>query len=519
MPYNASMRLRLYLLPLLLIVLVGCKGGSVFNAPIVPAHTLLNSLPKELQYQEPGLLPDENGWLLIANVLSKTPRLEQTSLSKLEEHRSLLKLSSDAPERVDLEQIFEKFSPHLDAAKKCLDSGHRGSIVVEPGDGSVDILTGLRVQLTLRARRAALRLALGDVQNAVEDYKASLKLLKLLNSSGPPVNYAVIAASLWTRVDREVRWAACHPNMTETGLFELLAELPEEKTITTDFERSIRVELYNFVREEVLRLSGPGGNSLVPRDAKESYRDFDSGWTQADEIAAQVLDGHESPFDRKATVDSAVEIYRESLKNVGRKWSDQLSVRPLVVALVKDWPMSRLSGGTGESKEAEAELEIARQKLLAAENPYGKFALWYFLPFSDHSEVAPFRTRADINATKTVLGLRMFKLRNGRFPGTLNELATIGVVKPMPLDPFIDLPFEYDLKEMRISSKGPGRFEAQVKRGNSSYLSRQDYVWHFADLKEPSPKLTQSPTIAQAQNRERAETLRAGARKSSLSKP
>ena len=498
MPYNAPMRWRNVLfLPVILLPL-GCNGGSnAYVAPRVPLQTLLSSVPEELRYDPPSIAAEENGWVVLAKGYAETPRLRQDAVTLFEESGSHIKHSEESSRRAAFEKVFEEYAPYLDATEKHIAITRRAAIVTEPGDNSVDTMTGLRVQLSLFIRRAAFRLAVGDVEKAVGDYKTSVKLVGQFSSSGAPINYIVIASSLWSRVDREIRWAACHPNMTEAGLRELYASLPSDEVIVEDFKRSIRVELRKFIDEEVQRLSGPGGNSLTHRDAKESYRDFDSGWDQADEVAAQVLDGHERPFDRKATVDSAVQLYRETLKNVDRKWVDQVSIRNSIVSLIRDWPMSRLAGETGESEEAEAELKIARPKLLASENPYGKFALWYFVPFSHHSEVAPFRTRADINGTKALIAIRVSKIRNGRFPNDFKDLEAASGLGSIPLDPFTDGPFGYDALSAKLWSKGPQRPGSEMTRSESQLSKRQEYSWSFADLKEPA--MSQKPSVGLVQ--------------------
>lgn len=496
LPYNAVMRSReLLFLPLLLLPL-GCgSGAAIYEAPQVPIQSLLSSVPDELRYEQPNVAPNENGWLILAKGFDKTPRLDQETMGILDRPGETLSGPKDLRRKEKIKAVFEKYDASMKATENALLENRVGVLRPLPGENSTKILSGLRVQLTLFTRRAALSLAAGNEERALRDYETSVKIVRQLSSAGAPMNYAVIATSLWSRVFREIRWAACHPKMTERGLLRLLAILPDENVVIEDFGRSIRSEFHQFVRDEVQRLRGPGGNSQVERDARESYRDFDSGWDQADAVAAQVLEGHERPFDRQATVASAAAIYKELLNNLKRPWNAQVQVAPKIVKLIEHWPVSRLHGDVQDSSVARAELANVKPMLMKAENPYGKFALWYFLPVSDHTDSAPFRVRTDLRATRIVIAARVFKARNRRLPESLDMLESSEILKAVPADPFADNSFQYDSSKGRLSSPGPTRKELANSRRGSPALSSQDYVWYCNDLLETEPPKAQPVTV------------------------
>ena len=475
------------------IATMACRRNiAVINAPDVPIQALLQEVPDELHFDKTILAVEENGWITLALNYEKTPRLRQSTISMFEDYGKSLKLGKDPLKRAAFEQVFQKFETHLAVTERALSSHRPLVITAVPGSNTIDIVTGLRVQLSLFMRRAALSLATGNLGQAIHDYETAIAMVSSLGSPGAPLEFAIMSASLWSRVDREIRWAACHPKMTQRGLKELLAFLPEDRTLIKDFQRAIRAELHQFIEDEVQRLRGPGGHSLRERDAKEAFRDFDSGWDKADEVATHVLEGHARPFDRRATVRTAAEIYLEMSRNMDRKWSEQVRLGSLIASLVEKWPFSRLVGGSGESEEAQAELARAKPQLMATENPYGKFAIWYFLQISDHSEVVPFRARVDINATRIVLATRLFKATRGHFPANLEDLKSAQILKQIPVDLFGDRPYQYDSRSERLWSSGPN-WPASFSTGKP--INGQEYTWSFANIKDTEPE-TKPPVIA-----------------------
>jgi hypothetical protein len=227
------------------------------------------------------------------------------------------------------------------------------------------------------------------------------------------------------------------------------------------------------------------------RSEEESKRDFDSGWDRADEVAATVLEGHAQPYEREATVRAAGEIYLVLLENMDKPWAERASLGPKIRALVEDWPQSRLSGGSLESKAAQEEQQEAAPALLASKNPYGRFAIWYFLPISHQVEIMPFRTRADLMGTALVLGARLHRIRTGSFPRGLESLRAYLGSSYFEGDPFTGRPFLFSAAQRKLWSVGHNGVDDGGVGGNSQVANARDYVWSFADL-QAAPKPTAS---------------------------
>src|SRR5688500_13920755 len=196
MPYNSFMTSCKWLALLLVVLCCGCVSGArVYQAPEVPTQNLLNSIPDELRYKPKNLAPGENGWFHIAKGFAETPRIEQSWISLFDASGANPGLLKDIARRDALESAFAKFDPYLDATAKCLEIERPGSFITSPLDNPVEVLKGLRVQLSVLLQRAAFRLATGDGERAASDYETCIKLLNQLSASGAPLDYVVIAVS------------------------------------------------------------------------------------------------------------------------------------------------------------------------------------------------------------------------------------------------------------------------------------------------------------------------------------
>jgi len=54
-----------------------------------------------------------------------------------------------------------------------------------------------------------------------------------------------------------------------------------------------------------------------------------------------------------------------------------------------------------------------------------------------------FRCKTDVEATLTIIAIFRYRQVKGSYPGNLEELATTGYLKEVPIDPFSDRPLIY----------------------------------------------------------------------------
>lgn len=478
-PYNGSMRgLILTVGAASLVVSSGCRSGSAqFVAPKVEVASLLSAIPDELRHDPPKIADESNRWIAMHKILAVAPKVEAKYRAGFERVLSNPEEAADPDARESFDSAIRALEPTFAQLSEAMRKPHSAIGELQGGENPMRILTPVRLFVSILGRNAQLAMDRSEWAEAVTDLALAHQLARTVHDAKAPIDYAVMAASLLSRVNREIRTAAWHPGMDVEGIDRLLDELPAAEEMAEEFHASIRSDLHWFVRNEVARLEGPGGNSGEGRKETEAARDYDSGWQQADEVAESILEGHRLPFDRLETVRAAQRLYLELAGNVKRPWSSQSEVERTLGELVKDWPRMRLAGFSGESPAAKAELAKVRPALLASKNPYGRLAIWYFVPMTPQSLQAPFRYRADLEATRLMLFLRRFELTQGRLPEQLPELVKVGWFPEIPKDPFSGKPFRYDFKTRRLWSVGPNGKDDGGKGSPSLAARSLDYVY------------------------------------------
>lgn len=78
-------------------------------------------------------------------------------------------------------------------------------------------------------------------------------------------------------------------------------------------------------------------------------------------------------------------------------------------------------------------------------------------PAFDKTVTMPYRNKAEIVGTTTIIAAIRYKQENGAYPDNLKELLSAGLVKEIPLDPFSDKPLVYKKteKDFTLYSVGP----------------------------------------------------------------
>jgi hypothetical protein len=448
---------------------------------------LLREIPEELRFQPKQVPDDQNAWTGLREAIAMAPKPTLRDGEFLQDALSETTLPTKKADLERLAAIFATYDASLEAAKGALARPECEIAEIEGLRGNVDSMRGPRRYSTILTRRASYRLAQGDWGGAVSDYRGALGLAERIAVSGGTMHHALISSSLLARTSREIRWAVFHPKMPKEGVRELSEALPAAERLDEGFRRSLKSELYWFVRNEVMRLDEPGSAGKTPLGSEEQARSLDSGWDRADAMAAHILQEHPHPFDPLDTVRSASAIYVEALANLDRPWKNQRDIEKMVYGLVRSWPPSRLLGGPAETPAAAEELARAKPGLWKEKNPYGRFAAWYHSAFSDQSSLTPFRTKADLGATRLILGVRLFELERGSLPQTVEQLVAAGILSQAPQDPFGEGSLRFDAASRKVWSVGPnGRDDGGIG-SYAALVKTPDYVWTFGKTEATSP--------------------------------
>ncbi|GAG07746.1 unnamed protein product, partial [marine sediment metagenome] len=130
--------------------------------------------------------------------------------------------------------------------------------------------------------------------------------------------------------------------------------------------------------------------------------------------------------------------------------------RDLEAKLVKiQKEFAEATGGKNILVAAASDLAGAQQAVANIENPVGKTLLSLFMPTLNRLLEASFRLRTEREATRAFLAVRLYQMRTGRLPDSLDELVKENILPSVPVDMFADKPLRYDPKRRLIWSVGP----------------------------------------------------------------
>ncbi len=165
---------------------------------------------------------------------------------------------------------------------------------------------------------------------------------------------------------------------------------------------------------------------------------------------------HPHPFDRERQIRAAIPNYLRFLINGMSAWSDQvpepdseerigqfLEDADAILSPVEDEPLPL-------NREAAERVRVAYNQF---EDPMGRL----FAALPSKLEAIParmFRLRAEREATRLLIALRLFRLREQRWPNALPELVTKRYLDKLPPDPFGEGPFGFDRARLLIWSVG-----------------------------------------------------------------
>jgi hypothetical protein len=126
---------------------------------------------------------------------------------------------------------------------------------------------------------------------------------------------------------------------------------------------------------------------------------------------------------------------------------------------------------------------------------YRFFLLQILMPAAGRASEIAYWGRAHYQATVTVLALKRWRLEHNEYPARLDELATGGYLKELPMDPYSDKPLVYKKTDdnFTLYSVGPN-FKDD---GGQSGKNREGRVQKWADNGDmvfwPVPEFSQEP--------------------------
>jgi hypothetical protein len=159
--------------------------------------------------------------------------------------------------------------------------------------------------------------------------------------------------------------------------------------------------------------SGPGGGHVIP-DAMRSLLDY-RGEPPPHEVRTTVL----------FTLAGTIQAGRDETLEKGNAMYD------LTTELSKKTPYQRRSDKRSVEK-------------MLLELPYWRYAvLWMIIPSLERASELSYRSKADYDATVTILALLRYRIEKARYPDRLDDLVAAGYLKQLPQDPYSAGPLVY----------------------------------------------------------------------------
>ncbi|MBI4586242.1 MAG: hypothetical protein HY717_19705 [Planctomycetes bacterium] len=432
-------------------------------------------LPEEVRYQRAALPEEKNACLYWERIESGAFDDWEVKEEKNEA------LREDRP--FPLGEAGEDLNAWLSGKEGVLERFERGAELgryqVPEAGGTSQTGMGMKLMRVseLKLLRAKRHAGQGKFREAGEELRGVFKICRLvISGEGHAVDYLMGSGPLNLGL-AGVRNLAAHeaiPDAELTGWIEFLEKNP---IATEEVAQSLKVELcWFFIPRVVVKLpettgsadlAGPLAAILAGELEKEAYR------ASLEKLLAALLKGHPAPFRKVETVKLTGRYFAQALENLRRPWGERRSITGQELKEeVEAWPEEarlpvekfiRLSLEEDRPLEiSEEEIARARAALAKIPNAVGKFLVREMLRddklFGNLFELLLGRyhgVRAEWEATRAVLALRLHARKHGRLPESWGDLIAERILSRAPEDPFSGRTLRYSRERKILWSAGP----------------------------------------------------------------
>lgn len=203
-------------------------------------------------------------------------------------------------------------------------------------------------------------------------------------------------------------------------------------------------------------------------------------------------------FDPAATLDLMTGYYLRFIRSADAPWvkrdrrihEDIVSIgkavacAPELFRLYVGW-CGETDPISGATEVSDADLAKLRDTLAGTQDPNGKsvsnplgmFLAGLFLPPVDQFLKQRANCLADREAARTLAALRVYQLRKGQLPESLQGLVDEKILPAVPLDPFSDKPLLYSKAKRLLWSVGKNETDEGGSGDPADRFYGSDYVW------------------------------------------
>ena len=410
--------------------------------------------------------------------------------TELEEFFSGLR-RADAPQEGETARKFVEWLDRNQEAFDLIDAGiARGRLQLpELQHSAPDTYyssTVIDIALIRTAKARVLALA-GDFDGAARELLAVQRMGELLAEGEGGIGSFGDIWIIFGLCASDLIWLSGRANVPQDVLERLIAGLPPLSRLGEAYAQSLRINLTKVwipsIRE-TLKADDPELRRSLPDGTGKWGLDFpgEAGAAFAADFKHMQLD----LIDPTETLGMLSRYYAEFIRNATGTWKGRLKG---LDAELKQWRKSweepykaALESVRQVLADDRAVTEDERARLAETmNNAMGRSLLVVDLPAMNTFLASCFRFRAEREATRAVIALRLYEIRHGELPATLAELVEDNILKAVPRDFFSDGELLYSRERRSVWSVGPDETDDGGDPGDADLplARRKDEVWRI----------------------------------------
>lgn len=352
---------------------------------------------------------------------------------------------------------------------------------LQPMPYAVALINLAKARLFLADQAAAKR----EHSTATKLLVGNLKLSQLLRDAEVPVIHYLIACSMRSMTEKAIaRWAMFANPDAET-IQAMLLELPGLAEEADAYERILRVEFTDFILPglDVKRFAQLWNDSA--RTNKLVLQ------LQPEELQRPLLIVHDpklvavhpKPLDTEKQIRFYESRFRRYAANAKGAWNNRDTSLATETEALRAKFLADLKPLLKATRNAKLPLSNAAAKKAAEhyvklDNPVGR----YWQSTDDalaRSHVRVSQARTERAATRAILAIRLYQIKKGNLPPSLEDLVVAGLVQTVPVDEFANAPLHYSRdKHILWSVAEDGVNDGGIS--GASFWQDKDAVWTLA---------------------------------------
>lgn len=469
------------------IPVLGCAKAAPPKAD--PPMTLAEArqyVDPAVRWSPPNIDPKQNGWDLMVKATQLIPitkaddesESDDAPISKerLERPSDLIGLINRPGEKdivARCQKALASYKPAIDAIREATSRPYWYApnlddlkVPVPWGTIGLDFPVYAKVKDLCKTLvlSANLNMKLKKSQATADDLILCHKIADRMIESHKDLITLLVGYAADAIASRSIQTLCANPLMKRSDLQKIVANY-RERRMGTDLAETLKSEHDRF---------------FVSTIAGATYPSKDIGFEYGDdeEISQKLLEGHPNPFDRKATLKLGSSHYKRVVQRVFQPFGRKENLDNLGADLLQGWPPDLLDESDVVVKRTLTSSQISeyRSKLAKVDNPIGNALVSMMLPVFSESDQADAKAVANSRATRIILAIQIYKRLTDKYPASLSELASKGIVKAVPLDPFVNKPYCYNSARKVLWSVGPNLKDDGGKDRVGS-VNGKDFVW------------------------------------------